>query len=135
MHPILRNILAVVVGIFACMVANMAIIIIGGTLFPYELDLNNMREVKEVAPFVTPFLAHALGSIVGAVVGAKIAGSHRLGIAMFIAVFHLAGGISMVVMYPAPTWFSVLDLAVAYLPMGYLGWKLVAGTANRATTA
>ena len=47
------------------MVANMAIIIIGGTLFPYELDLNNMREVKEVAPFVTPFLAHALGSIVG----------------------------------------------------------------------
>ena len=71
MHPILRNTLAIVVGVIACMVTNMATITIGGKLFPFELDLNNMRDLTEVAPFVTPFLAHALGSLVGAVVGAK----------------------------------------------------------------
>lgn len=129
MHPMLRNTLAIVVGIIACMVTNMATITIGRKLFPFELDLNNMQDLTEVAPFVTPFLAHALGSLVGAVVGAKIATGQKLFAAMFIAVFHLTGGISMVVMYPAPTWFSTLDLVVAYLPMGYIGWKMASRSA------
>jgi threonine/homoserine/homoserine lactone efflux protein len=28
-------------------------------------------------------------------------------------------------MVPSPTWFTVLDLGIAYLPMAYLGWKIV----------
>jgi hypothetical protein len=30
----------------------------------------------------------------------------------------------MVFMLPAPIWFVVLDLAVAYIPMGWLGWRI-----------
>jgi|TARA_B110000263_G_scaffold247202_1_gene259625 hypothetical protein len=30
----------------------------------------------------------------------------------------------MVKILPAPFWFISLDLIVAYIPMGYLGWKL-----------
>ncbi len=44
---------------------------------------------------------------------------------MIIAVFFLAGGIANVLMLPSPTWFIILDLVVAYIPMGYLGAKLV----------
>ena len=38
----------------------------------------------------------------------------------------LSSGISAVMMIPAPLWFNVLDLVVAYIPMAYLGGKLVA---------
>ena len=130
MHPILRNILAVVLGILVCMIANGAIITLGSILFPYELDINNMKDVKEIKPFVTPFLAHSLPSLLGAFVGVKIASSDKLRIALIVAVVHFAGGLYMVLNFPAPTWFSILDLAVAYLPMGYLGWKLAGRTAT-----
>lgn len=112
------------------MITNGLIIMIGGKLFPVDLDLNNMMEVKEVKPFITPFLAHAIGSLAGAFAGALIAKNKQF-VAMFIVSVHYLGGLAMVISFPAPTWFVVNDLLMAYLPMGYLGWKL----ANRATTA
>jgi len=36
------------------------------------------------------------------------------------------GGIGAVAMIPAPLWFSVLDLLLAYLPAAWLGHWLVA---------
>jgi len=30
----------------------------------------------------------------------------------------------MVMMLPLPMWFNILDLGVAYIPMGYFGWWL-----------
>jgi len=42
-------------------------------------------------------------------------------IALGIGIFFLAGGIANIFMLPSPTWFSVVDLVVAYIPMGYLG--------------
>jgi len=47
--------------------------------------------------------------------------------ALGIAVFFLAGGIASVAMLPSPLWFSVTDLVLAYIPMGYLAGKLVGG--------
>lgn len=47
--------------------------------------------------------------------------------AMAIAVFFLAGGIASVFMLPSPVWYTVTDLVVAYLPMGYLAGKLAGG--------
>ena len=44
--------------------------------------------------------------------------------ALGIGVFFLIGGISMVFMIPAPVWFIVADLSLAYIPMGWFGWKL-----------
>lgn len=36
----------------------------------------------------------------------------------------MIGGIAAAFMIPAPAWFVVLDLAVAYLPMAWIGGKL-----------
>ena len=46
---------------------------------------------------------------------------------MIVGVVFLAGGIAATFMIPAPTWFMVLDVVVAYLPMAYLG-AMIAGT-------
>ena len=71
-----------------------------------------------------PFLAHALGTLAGAWLAALLAASHKMGLALGIGVLFLAGGISAVVMLPAPLWFEVLDLLLAYIPMAWLGGRL-----------
>lgn len=74
--------------------------------------------------FLFPFLAHAIGTLAGAVVAGLIAASYKMKFALGIGVFFLIGGIANVFMLPAPAWFVVADLALAYIPMGWLGGKL-----------
>ena len=74
--------------------------------------------------FIFLFLAHAIGTLVGAYLSVRIAASHKMYFALGIGVFFLIGGISMVFMIPAPVWFIVADLSLAYIPMGWFGWKL-----------
>jgi hypothetical protein len=45
-------------------------------------------------------------------------------LALVIGFFFLAGGIANVLMLPSPTWFTILDLVGAYIPMVYLAGKL-----------
>ncbi len=71
-----------------------------------------------------PFLAHALNAFVGAFVTVKIAANRHLLLAMIIGIVSLLGGIAAVVMIPAPLWFNITDLTLAYLPMAFLGGKL-----------
>jgi hypothetical protein len=48
-------------------------------------------------------------------------------IALLIGIFFFVGGSINIIMLGGPLWFSALDLIVAYIPMGYLGWKLTGG--------
>ena len=73
---------------------------------------------------IIPFLSHALGTLGGASLAAKIATNHHMKFAMAIGVFFLIGGTMSVFMLPAPVWFEILDLTLAYIPMGWLGGKL-----------
>ena len=132
MNPILKNILAVIAGLLIGGTVNMGLIMISGTIIPPPegADMTTPEGLKAALPllepkhFIFPFLAHALGTLVGAFLAAKLAASKHLVMAMIIGVFTLAGGIAAVFMIPAPTWFIVLDLVMAYLPMAYLGWIL-----------
>ena len=74
--------------------------------------------------FIMPFLAHALGTFVGAFIAASIAATHKMKLALGIGVLFLIGGITNVLMLPSPLLFSVIDLAVAYIPMAYIGGML-----------
>lgn len=133
MNPILRNIIAVIFGVVACMGTNMFIIGISGKIIPLPegVDPNNLESIKEnlhlyeFKHFIMPFLAHALGSLVGAFLAALIAATKKMTFAYTIGCFHLLGGIAAAVMIPAPTWFIVTDLALAYIPMAWIGGKLV----------
>ena len=126
MNPILKNILAVIIGIIVGMIVNMSLIMLGGELLPIPEGVDPMNAIDwELKQFIFPFLAHAIGTLAGAFSTAKIAASHQFYLALFIGVFFLAGGITMVFLIPAPLWFVFTDLVLAYIPMGFLGWKMV----------
>ena len=74
--------------------------------------------------FLYPLLAHALGIFVGVYLVARFAPQFKFVLALFVSGLFLLGGIMMVMMLPSPMWFNTLDLGVAYIPMGYLGWWL-----------
>jgi len=51
MHPILRNILAVIFGWFGGSLINMSIIQLGNKLFPIQgIDPNDMNALAEIMP-------------------------------------------------------------------------------------
>jgi hypothetical protein len=133
MKPIVKNILAVIVGLVAGSAVNMGIIIISGSIIPPPdgVDNTTMEGLKagmhlfQPKHFLFPFLAHALGTFVGALLAAIIAANRKMLFAMLIGVFFLAGGIANVIMLPSPLWFTIVDIAGAYLPMAYFAAKLV----------
>ena len=132
MNPITKNILAVIAGVVIGGAVNMGLITISGSIIPPPegVDPSNMESLKagmhlfEPRHFIFPFLAHALGTLVGAYIAALIAANHKLKFAIGIGAFFLLGGIMAVNMLPSPTWFAVLDLVGAYIPMGWLGGTL-----------
>ena len=111
----------------------MGIIMLSGSVIPLPegVDPTNVENLQQnlhlFTPkhFILPFLAHALGTLAGAFLAAKIAGSHKMKFALVVGTFFLAGGIANAIMLPAPVWFIVVDLAFAYVPMGWIGGKLV----------
>jgi len=136
MHPILRNILAVVAGLIVGLLVNMALVNLGPQLIPPPegADITSMEGLKSTIHlmqpkhFLMPFLGHALGTLVGAALAAYLAVGNKMRPAMVVAAFFLLGGISMVYMLPSsPMWFNVADLGLAYLPMGWLGHRLTGG--------
>lgn len=132
MHPILKNVLAVVVGIVIGSLINGGIIMISSSVIPPPpgVDFTTEEGLKagihlfKPINFLMPFLAHALGTFTGAFVTAKIAANHKLLFAMLVGLLFLAGGIMMVLQIPSPTWFTMVDLLFAYLPMAWLGYLL-----------
>ena len=132
MNPILKNILAVITGVFIGMAVNMGLIMISGSIIPLPEGVDNTTSeglkagmhLFEVKHFIMPFLAHALGTFSGAFVAARLAASHKMKFAIAIGVFFLLGGIASVFMLPSPIWYTVLDLGLAYIPMGLLAGKL-----------
>ncbi|HEU4799843.1 MAG TPA: hypothetical protein VFS94_04370 [Gemmatimonadales bacterium] len=131
MNPVLRNILAVIAGVVIGSIVNMGLITISGKVIPPPagVDVTNMEALKagmhlfQPRHFIFPFLAHALGTLVGAFLAARLAASRKMVMALIVGVCFLAAGISAVMMLPAPMWFNVLDLVVAYIPMAWIGGK------------
>jgi hypothetical protein len=132
MNPILRNSLAVVAGIVIGSAVNMGIITISGSVIPLpnRADVTTAEGLKaamhlfQPKHFLMPWLAHALGTFAGAFLSALIAANRKMIFAMVVGGFFLVGGIANVLMLPSPLWFTVVDLAGAYVPMAYLAAKL-----------
>ena len=131
MNPIIKNILAVIAGWLAGSIINMGLIQTGHTLIPIEgIDPNDMEALASVMPtleskyFIFPFLAHALGTLVGSAFAVLIAESHKMKFSLGIGVLFLLGGIMVNYMLPGPTWFTIIDILLAYIPMAWIGWKI-----------
>ncbi len=133
MNPIVRNILAVISGLVLGSAVNMGIIMISGSVIPPPEGVDNttMEGLKAgmhlflPKHFLFPFLAHAIGTFAGALLAAIISVNRKMQLALVVGVFFLAGGIANILMLPSPLWFTVVDLVGAYIPMAFLGGKLV----------
>ena len=131
MNPILKNILAVIVGIIVGSAVNMALVVLGPQIIPIPagIDVMDPESLKanmhllESRHFIFPFLAHALGTLAGAYTAARMAASHKMYFALGIGAFFLLGGIMNIMSISTPVWFAVLDLVAAYLPMAWLGGR------------
>lgn len=132
MHPTLRIILGIIIGLVVGNLVNGGLIMLSPFVIPPPegVNVNDAESLKanihlfKPINFLFPFLAHALGTFVAAFVAVKIAKNRQLFIPLIIGGLFLIGGIMMVNMLPAPMWFNILDLVVAYIPMALLGWKL-----------
>lgn len=140
MNPILKNILAVVLGWLTGSIVNMGLIQLGHKIMPIEgVDASDMEALAEVMPtlgyeyFIFPFLAHALGTFVGATVAGVIAANRKMTFALVIGGLFFLGGIMVSFMLPGPTWFTVVDLLFAYIPMAWFGGILALKLSKKQT--
>jgi hypothetical protein len=132
MKPIIKNSLAVVAGVFIGGAVNMGIIMISSSVIPPPpgTDLKTYEGLKAamhlMGPihFLMPFLAHVLGTFVGSFITSLIVPTKKLRFALGITIWFLIGGFINILMLPSPLWFTLVDLLLAYIPMGYLAYKL-----------
>lgn len=126
---IFRNTLAITVGFAVGAGVNMALVTLGPMVIPPPTgvdvtdaaSLSASMHLLEARHFVFPFLAHALGTLAGALIAFLVAASRKAVCAYAVGAFFPAGGVAAASMIPAPTWFIVVDLVAAYLPMAWIG--------------
>lgn len=132
---ILRNILAVIGGIIGGSIINMGIIELGPHIIstPEGFDNSTMETLATTIHllkpinYITVFLAHGLGTLAGAFIAAKVAVTKKKVFALALGGWFLLGGIVAIFMLPSPTWYIIVDLVGAYIPMAWVGWKLAGG--------
>ena len=133
MTPILRNVLAVVLGWFVGSALNMGIITLYPSIFPlpekiidgdFQSFIDNVH-LLDISHLVSVFLAHSLGTLIGAFLAAKIGAYKHLTLSMIVGALFLLGGITINSMLGfQPLSFSIVDILLAYIPMAWIGWKL-----------
>ncbi len=133
MMQVLRRVVGFVAGLFIGAIVNSGLLSVVHRLIPLPdgVDGNSIESIRaniaSYGPeqFIGPFVAHAGGTLVAALLATLLGGYRGKFAGLAIGVLFLTGGISMVVLLPeTPLWFVALDLVVAYIPMGWLGWKL-----------
>lgn len=134
MNSILRNILAVLIGLVVGGFINSSLINIGMNTFPLEgidpKSIDFLDKYRELVPslefkyFIFPFLAHALGTLIGAIITGLLAVNHKIKLALVIGAVFLLGGIMINYMLRGQIWFTIIDILFAYIPMAWIGGKI-----------
>jgi hypothetical protein len=133
-NQVWRVILATCAGLVLGMAVNSVLISQSHLIIPPPegTDLTNVEGITKALPllqplhFLVPFFAHALGTFTAVFIAGSIVPFLKWKFAIIFGVINLVGGIGAAVMIPAPKWFIVTDLALAYLPFAFLGaWLAV----------
>lgn len=124
--------LAVIIGWLGGSILNGMLVNVGHWVFPLEgIDTNDMEALAEIMPtleyefYIFPFLAHALGTLAGSALAAFFAIKNQIVASMIVGVIFLGGGIAVNLMIPSQTWFVLVDIFIAYIPMAWLGYMIV----------
>ena len=123
MHSIIKNSLVVLAGAISGTYVSLflglilKIYIVGG--FAVNIGEPSVWETKY---FLIPFFSYAGGTIVGALIIAKYSVSHHLVLSIFVGLLFLLRDFS--ILSTMPYWFAFVQISLAYIPMGWFGWKL-----------
>jgi hypothetical protein len=132
MPRLLRLMFAVLAGFAAGSAVNMGLIALGGSVIPPPAGasattaegMKLAMHLMEPKHFLFPFLAHAAGTLVGAYVAALLTPDRSRGPAYTVGALFFLGGCAAATMLGAPTWFTVVDLVLAYGPPTLAGHLL-----------
>lgn len=131
-----RNILAVVLGLVVGSAVNMGLITLSNTLYPLppNVDPNDFEAFTAhvnanglaTGALLIVLAAHAGGSFASGVVCGLIANRAWYAAAVGMGLLWLCGGVMMLMMLSSPLWFAVADLAL-YVPAAILGVRIGGG--------
>ena len=125
MKQLLKNIGILILSIIIGMIVNMGLIIIGGVVFTLSESFEPMNAINwDFKYFIFPFLAHSIGTLSGAFIVSKISRNSHIIMPLIVGLYFLLGGLYMITILPAPTWFISLDIILCYIPMALFGWKI-----------
>ena len=96
-----------------------------GTTFGTPAQIAESVSKFELKHYLNPFIAHCMGTFIAAVTGGLIAFSYRRHTIAIIGLLFLIAGILNSFDIPAPLWYDALDLIFCYMPMAWLGLKVV----------
>ena len=128
---ILKDIGVFLIGLILGSTINMLLVEAGMIIIPApsgfdlstEAGLKSAMSMMSFEHFIFPFLAHAIGTLTGSIFVSRFAFRKQI-LSYCIGISFLIGGISMIFMVGGPTWFIMLDVIVAYLPMSWLGLRI-----------
>ena len=129
----IRNILAVLVGIAVGGLTVGGVEMLGHRLFPPPegLDPSNPESITaaiEQMPWVALLfvpLAWFVGTLVGTALAANLASSHRIRCAYVVGGLMLLGGVTTLLRIPHPYWLTLLGVFV-FFPSTWIGARLSA---------
>ncbi len=128
MNLILKLLLGLIAGMVGGSIVNMGLVIVGSEIIPLPpgVDVTDSDSLSAAADlfgprhFIFPFIAHAGGTLAGSLIACLAAVRQARLAALLVGCLFLLGGIANAFMIPAPAWFLVLDLSLAYIPMALL---------------
>lgn len=128
MKSFLRLLLGIIAGAAGGSIVNLGLIIVGSEIIPAPpgVDVTDADSISAAAElfgpqhFIFPFIAHAGGTLAGCLIACLVAVRQPRLAALPVGCLFLLGGIANAFMIPAPVWFLVLDLGLAYIPMALL---------------
>jgi hypothetical protein len=137
----IRKILAVIIGLVAGSIFNMALISVSNAMYPLPpgIDPNDFEAFQAhveanglpAGALILVLVAHAGGSLVSGLVCGLIAGRAWYAAAIGMGLLWMCAGGAMLLMLPAPIWFAVADV-VLYVPAALLGVRLGGALTGRA---
>ena len=138
----IRNILAVVIGVVAGWIVFTVIQAVLPFIFPptVYLDLNSQAAIEAYMASITPAMfavvlaGYAIGSFIAGLLIGKVAESKGNVIPLVVGGFFMIGWILNLIMLPHPKWVAIVGFFM-FIPFTVLGKNLTAGAAAEAGEA
>lgn len=123
MNPVVRSILAVIIGMLVAFVLIGLVQAIGMRIYPPPpgMDPTDVESIKAamaqrpLAALLFVLLSYTTGSVAGGWVAARLAPKAKMTHAMIVAALLFGAGLRNLMTIPHPTWFAVVSSAIYWL--------------------